>query len=129
MIQAVNQPLADRLRPKSLAEIVGQQHLVADGKPLFLMLKNKAIHSMVFWGPPGTGKTTLAKMLAKYSKAEFIALSAVLFGDTKVDTDGFCVTDMQVAVGFRRESRVDHAVPFSGADIFVDDLTNEVAVF
>lgn len=76
----MNQPLADRLRPKNLAEIVGQQHLVAGGKPLALMLKNKTIHSMVFWGPPGTGKTTLARIISQDMKAQLINLSAVLSG-------------------------------------------------
>ncbi|TDR22419.1 replication-associated recombination protein A [Marinicella litoralis] len=80
IIDSANQPLADRLRPSRLAEIVGQQHLVADGKPLALMLKNKTIHSMVFWGPPGTGKTTLARIISQAMNAQLINLSAVLSG-------------------------------------------------
>lgn len=74
------QPLADRLRPKSLGEVVGQQHLLSQGKPLGTAIETGQLHSMVFWGPPGTGKTTLAKLLAKHTQAHFITLSAVLSG-------------------------------------------------
>ncbi len=73
-------PLADRLRPRSLSEVVGQQHLLAAGKPLHSALTHGKLHSMVLWGPPGTGKTTLAKLLAAHSNAHFVALSAVLSG-------------------------------------------------
>lgn len=75
-----HQPLADLLRPKTLAEVVGQQHLVSEGKPLALMTRNQSLHSMVFWGPPGTGKTTLARILSGTMDAQLINLSAVLSG-------------------------------------------------
>jgi putative ATPase len=73
-------PLAARLRPISLDDYVGQEHLLAAGKPLRRMLEGAHLHSMILWGPPGTGKTTLARMVAERCNAEFIALSAVLAG-------------------------------------------------
>jgi putative ATPase len=73
-------PLADRMRPRTLDEFVGQEHLVAPGKPLRTQLERDDIGSLIFWGPPGTGKTTLAKIIANMTKAEFIEFSAVLTG-------------------------------------------------
>jgi putative ATPase len=73
-------PLADRLRPQSLDEVVGQEHLLAPGKTLRRMLDGQHLHSMILWGPPGTGKTTLARLIAKRCDAEFMALSAVMAG-------------------------------------------------
>lgn len=73
-------PLADRLRPRSLDEYVGQPHLLAPGAPLRRALEAGRPHSMILWGPPGTGKTTLARLVANGANAEFIALSAVLAG-------------------------------------------------
>jgi len=73
-------PLADRLRPQSLDEYVGQPHLLGAGAPLRRALESGRPHSMILWGPPGTGKTTLARLAAKGAKAEFISLSAVLAG-------------------------------------------------
>lgn len=73
-------PLADRLRPASLDEYVGQTHLFGPGKPLRRMLEGGHLHSMILWGPPGTGKTTLARLVAQQCDAEFIALSAVMAG-------------------------------------------------
>ncbi len=79
--QAVDaRPMADRLRPATLDEYVGQTHLFGPGKPLRRMLEGGHLHSMVLWGPPGTGKTTLARLVAQLCDAQFIALSAVMAG-------------------------------------------------
>jgi putative ATPase len=73
-------PLADRMRPRTLDEFVGQEQLVAPGKPLRIQIERDDIGSLIFWGPPGTGKTTLAQIIARMTKAEFIEFSAVLTG-------------------------------------------------
>jgi len=76
----MTQPLAERMRPKKIADFVGQKHLLLPGKPLYESITSGRLHSMIFWGGPGTGKTTLARMIARHSDASFIALSAVLAG-------------------------------------------------
>jgi putative ATPase len=73
-------PLADRMRPRTLEEYVGQEHLIGPGKPLRTQVDRDDTGSLIFWGPPGTGKTTLAKIIANLTKAEFIEFSAVLAG-------------------------------------------------
>jgi putative ATPase len=73
-------PLADRMRPRTLEEYAGQEHLIGPGKPLRVQIERDDSGSMIFWGPPGTGKTTLAKIIANMTKAEFIEFSAVLAG-------------------------------------------------
>jgi len=75
-----SRPLADRMRPQTLDDYAGQAHLLAPGKPLRRMLEGRNLHSMVLWGPPGTGKTTLARLIAQSCDADFIALSAVMSG-------------------------------------------------
>ena len=74
------QPLADRMRPQKLDDVFGQSHLLAEGKPLRQAIESNRLHSMLFWGPPGTGKTTIARLIAGYSDAHFLTLSAVLSG-------------------------------------------------
>ena len=73
-------PLAEQLRPKSLDEVVGQAHLLAEGKPLRVAFASGKLPSMILWGPPGVGKTTLARLIANSSDADFIPISAVLSG-------------------------------------------------
>jgi putative ATPase len=73
-------PLADRMRPRTLEEYAGQVHLIGPGKPLRVQIERDDMGSLIFWGPPGTGKTTLAKIIAHMTKAEFIEFSAVLAG-------------------------------------------------
>jgi len=102
-------PLADALRPKSLDEVVGQRHLLGPGKPLRLAFESGKPHSMILWGPPGSGKTTLARLMAKAFDAEFIALSAVLSG----------VKDIREAV-----QTAEHTLASSGRRtiLFVDEV-------
>jgi putative ATPase len=75
-----SRPLADRMRPRSLEEYLGQEHLIGPGKPLRTQVDRDDTGSLIFWGPPGTGKTTLAKIIANMTKAEFVEFSAVLVG-------------------------------------------------
>ena len=75
-----NAPLAARLRPETLSGYFGQQHLLGPKGPLRLMLDQKSLHSMILWGPPGVGKTTLARLLAQSEDCDFLSLSAVMAG-------------------------------------------------
>jgi putative ATPase len=102
-------PLADALRPQSLDEVVGQQHLLGPGKPLRLAFASGKPHSMILWGPPGSGKTTIARLMAKAFDAEFIALSAVFSG----------VKDIREAV-----QAAEHELARSGRRtiLFVDEV-------
>lgn len=77
-------PLAEALRPQRIAEVVGQAHLLGPGKPLQLAVQARKLHSMVFWGPPGVGKTTLGRLLAREVGSEFMTLSAVLAGAKEI---------------------------------------------
>ena len=74
------EPLAARLRPRDLDEFAGQQHLIGEGKVLRRMIESDKISSMIFWGPPGVGKTTLAQIIASRTNAQFITFSAVTSG-------------------------------------------------
>ncbi|CAG7855873.1 partial Replication-associated recombination protein A, partial [biofilm metagenome] len=80
MSDELTKPLADRMRPRLLDEYIGQSHILKPGKPLYEAIKSGHLHSMIFWGPPGAGKTTLARIIAQHSDAVFIPISAVLAG-------------------------------------------------
>ena len=102
-------PLAERLRPQSLDEVIGQRHLIGPGKALRLAFESGRPHSMILWGPPGSGKTTLARLMAKVFDAKFIALSAVFSG----------VKDIREAV-----QAAEHELARSGRQtiLFVDEV-------
>ncbi|QHN03358.1 replication-associated recombination protein A [Granulicella sp. WH15] len=96
--QAAKQaPLAERMRPRTLAEYSGQQHLLGDGKPLRLAIEHDDGGSMIFWGPPGVGKTTLAKIIAQVTQASFIEFSAVLSGIKEIKQ---VMVEAEKAAGF-----------------------------
>jgi putative ATPase len=94
-------PLAERLRPRSLADVVGQKHLLGPGKPLRIAFESGKPHSMILWGPPGSGKTTLARLMALAFEAEFIALSAVLSG-VKDIRDAVLAAEQSLSASGRR---------------------------
>ena len=96
--QASHAPLADRMRPRSLEEFVGQEHLLGPGKPLALAIAHDDPTSMIFWGPPGTGKTTLAKIIAAMTQSTFIEFSAVMSGIKEIKA---VMVAAEKAAGFR----------------------------
>ena len=110
----VGAPLAEQLRPRSPDEVIGQQHLLGPGKPLRLAFESGQPHSMILWGPPGVGKTTLARMMATQFNCEFIALSAVFSGIKEV-REAVAQAEMWKAQGKRTILFVDEIHRFNKA--------------
>lgn len=124
------QPLAERMRPRRLEQMVGQRRLLAPDAPLRQALEAGKVYSMVLWGPPGCGKTTLARLVAHYAEAEFVAISAVLSGVAEV-RQALAQAEARYAQGLRSVLFVDEVHRFNKAqqDAFLPAIERGVIVF
>ncbi len=129
--QPVYQPLAARMRPKSLDEFFGQTHLLARGKPLREAIDRGALHSMILWGPPGVGKTTIARMIAEVCQVHFQALSAVLSGVKDIRQAIALAKQMQLTSGKKTLLFVDEAHRFNKGqqDAFLPFVEDGTVIF
>src|SRR4029077_13770213 len=107
-VPLAHQPLAARMRPRTLGEVVGQEKLLGPGKPLRIQIENDNLGSMLFWGPPGCGKTTLARVIARLTNSEFVSFSAVLAGIKEIK---------EVMAAAERESHSGHRTI-----VFIDEV-------
>ena len=113
-VPAANQPLAERMRPRRLDEFIGQEKLLGPGKPLRIQIESDNIGSMLFWGPPGCGKTTLARVIARLTHADFVSFSAVLAGIKEIK-DVMAANEYKARSGYRTIVFVDEVHRFNKA--------------
>ena len=134
-------PLAGRMRPRTFDEFCGQRHLIGDGRILRNMIEQDRITSMIFWGPPGVGKTTLATIIANYTKAEFVPYSAVTGGSKEVK-EIMAAAEKRRSMGRRtilfvdeihrfNKAQQDAFLPFveKGSIILIGDIPNIFLMF
>jgi putative ATPase len=129
--QERTRPLADRMRPLTLGQFIGQAHVMGKGKPLRTAIENDRLHSMIFWGPPGTGKTTLATLIARHSGAQFLSLSAVLSGVKEIRAAVERAKAVQQSDGRPTILFIDEVHRFnkSQQDAFLPHVENGTVVF